>query len=171
MHFGELRGILAISCLGVFIMNVKVDITGIDKVIDRLNKLSPSIKSNLRVTQKVISKKIINDAKNIIRRELNDKHQHISTSMFSEVSSDGMVSTIYIDKDNKPAIYQHEGTKDHMVEPKGKKALYWIDGKKWFSKGHMVSGVKKIKFLYRSYTKNKRYIIEKLEQAVKEALR
>ena len=38
------------------------------------------------------------------------------------------------------AAYQNYGTKSHMIRPKSAKALHW-DGK-YFSKGHMVSGIK-----------------------------
>ena len=38
------------------------------------------------------------------------------------------------------AAYQNYGTKSHMIRPKSKLALHW-DGK-YFSKGHMVSGIK-----------------------------
>ena len=37
------------------------------------------------------------------------------------------------------AAYQNYGTRPHMIRPKNKKALHW-DGK-YFSKGHMVSGI------------------------------
>lgn len=38
------------------------------------------------------------------------------------------------------AAYQNYGTRSHMIRPKNKKALHW-DGK-YFSKGHMVSGIR-----------------------------
>ena len=38
------------------------------------------------------------------------------------------------------AAYQNYGTRPHMIRPKSAKALHW-DGK-YFSKGHMVSGIR-----------------------------
>lgn len=49
----------------------------------------------------------------------------------------------------KHAIYLHEGTKSHWIEPKDADALAWIgdDGKFCFSQGHKVKGIKGHKFL------------------------
>ena len=46
------------------------------------------------------------------------------------------------------AIYQDQGTKAHMIKPVNAKALHW-DG--YFSKGHMVSGIKGKHFVERSF--------------------
>ena len=46
------------------------------------------------------------------------------------------------------AIYQDQGTRDHMIRPVNKKALHW-DG--FFSKGHMVSGIKGKHFVEQSF--------------------
>lgn len=56
---------------------------------------------------------------------------------------------IKIDPKCKHAIYLHEGTKAHWIEPVEANALAWIgaDGKFKFSQGHIVSGIKGHKFL------------------------
>ena len=46
------------------------------------------------------------------------------------------------------AVYQDQGTRDHMIKPVNKKALHW-DG--YFSKGHMVSGIKGKHFVEQSF--------------------
>ena len=46
------------------------------------------------------------------------------------------------------ALYQDQGTRDHMIKPVNRKALHW-DG--YFSKGHMVSGIKGKHFVDRSF--------------------
>ena len=46
------------------------------------------------------------------------------------------------------AVYQDQGTRDHMIRPVNKKALHW-DG--YFSKGHMVSGIKGKHFVEQSF--------------------
>ena len=46
------------------------------------------------------------------------------------------------------ALYQDQGPRDHMIKPVNRKALHW-DG--YFSKGHMVSGIKGKHFVDRSF--------------------
>ena len=52
----------------------------------------------------------------------------------------------YFGQDGEPLGFWFEhGTKDHWIEPKGNdpSVLHWVDGgKHFFSKGHMVSGIK-----------------------------
>lgn len=47
------------------------------------------------------------------------------------------------------AVYQDQGTKAHMIKPVKAKALHW--GGKYFSKGHMVSGIKGKHFVDKSF--------------------
>ena len=47
------------------------------------------------------------------------------------------------------AVYQDQGTKAHMIKPVNRKALHW--GGKYFSKGHMVSGIKGKHFVDKSF--------------------
>ena len=46
------------------------------------------------------------------------------------------------------AVYQDQGTRDHKIRPVNKKALHW-DG--YFSKGHMVSGIRGKHFVEQSF--------------------
>jgi hypothetical protein len=149
-------------------MKINVDVTGGKEVADWISRLPDKLDSSLRVSHKIVSKKVIKDAEQIAHKEINDKHQHISGSMFTSVSDNGLTSEIYIDKNNKPAIYMHEGTKDHFVEPKNKKALYWVaSGGKRFSKGHKVKGIKRHRFLYRAFNQNRQYIIDTFTDVIK----
>jgi hypothetical protein len=51
------------------------------------------------------------------------------------------------DKANRIASYQHYGTRRHWIEPVNRQALSWVEGsKRYFSKGHYVSGIKRTKF-------------------------
>lgn len=65
------------------------------------------------------------------------------------------------------AIYQDQGTRDHMIYPVNKKALHW-DGK-YFSKGHMVSGIKGKHFVDKSFEQLQPlipgYFLKALEEA------
>ena len=57
-------------------------------------------------------------------------------------------SEITIQSPAKYAAFQNYGTRPHMIRPTSKKALHW-DGK-FFSKGHMVSGIKGKHFVEKS---------------------
>ena len=149
-------------------MRIDVNVTGGKEVADWISRLPAQINDRLTMSHKIIAKKVIKDAEQIVNKEINDKHQHISGSMFTKVYDGGLTSEIYIDQNNKPAIYIHDGTKEHMVKPKGKKALYWVEGGgKMFSKGHMVKGIKKHQFLYRAFNKDRQYIIDAFKSVIK----
>ena len=69
------------------------------------------------------------------------------------------------------AIFIHEGTKDHWVEPDKKKALHWVDGgESHFSKGHNVSGLEPDPFIYRAKEKNGPRIKDLVEKNVEDAI-
>jgi hypothetical protein len=149
-------------------MKINVDVTGGKEVADWISRLPDKLDSSLRVSHKIVSKKVIKDAEQIVHKEINDKHQHISGSMFTKVYNNGLTSEIYIDEKNKPAIYVHEGTSDHTINPKNKKALYWLEnGSKRFSKGHKVKGIKRHRFLYRAFYQNRQYIIDTFTEVIK----
>lgn len=69
-------------------------------------------------------------------------------SVFASKVTDKKIE-IKINPKCKHAIYLHEGTKAHWIEPVEANALAWIgtDGKFKFSQGHIVSGIKGHKFL------------------------
>ena len=46
------------------------------------------------------------------------------------------------------AIYQDQGTRDHMIKPVNAKALHWDS---YFSKGHMVRGIQGKHFVEKSF--------------------
>lgn len=49
------------------------------------------------------------------------------------------------------ALAREKGTKDHKIVPTTKQALSWIvAGARFFSKGHMVSGLKSLKIIERT---------------------
>ena len=49
------------------------------------------------------------------------------------------------------ALAREKGTKDHMIRPRTKQALHWIQqGVKMFSKGHMVSGMKSLRIIQKT---------------------
>ena len=65
------------------------------------------------------------------------------------------------------AIYQDQGTNDHMIYPNKAKALHW--GDKYFSKGHMVSGIKAKHFVDRSFEQLQPLVVGNFLKALEEA--
>jgi len=74
------------------------------------------------------------------------------------------------------AVAREYGTEDHMIRPKGKTnggadALSWIqDGKRRFSKGHMVSGLPRLNIIRQTIEKTEFDIHEKLWEEYKKWL-
>ena len=67
------------------------------------------------------------------------------------------------------AKFQNYGTKPHMIKPKNKKALHW-DGK-YYSKGHMVKGIKGKHFVENSISEVKPRIEDHFKVAISEVLK
>lgn len=65
------------------------------------------------------------------------------------------------------AIYQDQGTSAHMIYPNKAKALHW--GDKYFSKGHMVSGIKAKHFVDRSFEQLQPLVVGNFLKALEEA--
>lgn len=145
-------------------MNVSINITGTEDIVSHIDDIINAIPKRLEEVQKRIASKVISDANDIINSNINDSHGNISKSMKVK-TGDELV--IYIDPKNKPAIYQHEGTKSHFVEPINKKALHWDDK---FSKGHKVRGIKPVKFLEKAFMNNKTYIINEIREAIEDSI-
>jgi hypothetical protein len=67
--------------------------------------------------------------------------------------------------------YLHDGTDDHWVEPKDKKALHWVSGgQSMFSKGHMVSGIEEYKYIHIAADRVKDKIVACVEDHIRLAL-
>lgn len=71
----------------------------------------------------------------------------------------------YSDSGFDVAIARERGTKDHMIKPKLKLLLSWISqGKRMFSKGHMVSGIKSLFIIKNTISANTPIVQEMLQQ-------
>jgi hypothetical protein len=67
--------------------------------------------------------------------------------------------------------FVHNGTEQHWVGPKNGKALSWFQGgKRVFSKGHLVAGIKADPFLYIAARRSRKEIINILDRSCKRAL-
>jgi len=95
----------------------------------------------------------------------------LDRSISHEVSKTGIRGTVFLDTGTAPyALYQHEGTGMYgarrapfFIAPVRKKALYW--GKRIWSKGHYVSGIKPDRFLYKAFKHQKQAIVKGLNKA------
>ena len=88
-------------------------------------------------------------------------------------SKDQNVITVGIDEDVAPyAVYLHEGTSDHWIEPVNAESLAWQEGGQWrFSKGHMVSGIKGYPFLTKAAEAKESEIGQLCEEAIEKAVK
>ena len=67
------------------------------------------------------------------------------------------------------AVCLHEGTKDHTILPKKKKALRWSDGEQdgeqfVFAKRSQVSGIEKDPFIYNALEKERPAIVSRFKK-------
>lgn len=128
-------------------ISVEMNTGSIDRLIGKIKLDIPLTKIS-----KAIQEDIIDDTKKrgwrriggTIKRRVIDKNTH-------EVFIGGK------EKDAKISIYLNRGTKAHWIRPVKKLALSWVNGgTRYFSKGHIVSGIKATNFfkVYNS-TQNK----------------
>jgi len=67
------------------------------------------------------------------------------------------------------AIAREYGTKDHWIRPRIKDALSWIkEGKRLFSKGHIVSGIKSLLIIKNTVKEQIPEVQNKIKQDVEE---
>ena len=86
-------------------------------------------------------------------------------SIKADISKD-FETTVYTDVDY--AGFLEHGTSPHFIKPVTKKALAWKGGGQWFfSKGHMVSGIKPRRHFERVSLQMKPQILEYIEAKVK----
>jgi len=63
------------------------------------------------------------------------------------------------------AIAREYGTKTHFIKPQVKLALSWIgNGKRLFSKGHWVSGIKSLRIIHNTVESNKEQFIQEFNE-------
>jgi len=67
------------------------------------------------------------------------------------------------------AIAREYGTKDHWIRPRLKQALSWIkEGKRLFSKGHIVSGIKSLLIIKNTVKEQMPEVQNRINQDVEE---
>jgi hypothetical protein len=93
----------------------------------------------------------------------------LERSIQEDVEGSGLSGKVWLEESVAPyGKFVHDGTKEHQVAPKSRKALYFVSGgQKWFSKGHMVQGIKKDQFLFKAFDRQKPYFLARIRDAVK----
>jgi hypothetical protein len=92
----------------------------------------------------------------------------LERSIQEDVEGSGLSGKVWLEESVAPyGKYQHDGTQEHFVKPINRKALYFVkSGQKFFSKGHMVSGIKKDEFLYKAFARQKPFFLARINGAV-----
>lgn len=86
-----------------------------------------------------------------IREYARDHHRFVTRSGMTEKSimseTNENQGTVYLG--SSTAVFQHEGTKAHLIVPRSKKALRWVNGNEFiFAKKVRHPGIKADPFLY-----------------------
>lgn len=108
-----------------------------------------------------------------IREEARDNHKFITRSGMTEKSIMSKVQdnegTVYLASD--VAVFQHEGTKAHLIVPRFKKVLRFAVNKKFvFTKRVQHPGIKADPFLYNAADKMLPTITSRFETALNNLL-
>lgn len=104
-----------------------------------------------------------------IQEEARDNHKFITRSGMTEKSIMSKVldnkGTVYLASD--VAVFQHEGTKAHLIAPRFKKVLRFTANKKFiFTKRVQHPGIKADPFLYKAADKMLPVITSRFEKAL-----
>lgn len=108
-----------------------------------------------------------------IQEEARDNHRFVTRSGMTEKSIMSKVQdnkgTVYLASD--VAVFQHEGTKAHMIIPRFKKVLRFVVNKKFvFTKRVQHPGIKADPFLYKAAAKMEPVIVSRFESALDKLL-
>jgi hypothetical protein len=148
-------------------LTLSIDATKMFAAFDKIpliaaRELRMELKEGLRVVQR-------DAATNHVFKSGSGHSGNLERSIKVAVSGSGLEGSVYLD-DNIASYgkYQHEGTRDHVVSPSARKALYWVQGgNKRFSAGHKVRGIKKDQFLYSAFDRQKPFLVARMKAAVK----
>lgn len=133
-------------------IDLKIDTKQIDDFAKRLQNKADSMTKEINATLNNWGSDVI------VYARQNHRFKSHSPAMLEKSVSKRMATSgtpkIFLYLDSKVAMYGkfiHDGTKDHIVKPKAKKALRYPNGGQFgFSKGHKVSGIKADNFLERA---------------------
>lgn len=119
--------------------NITIKVTGVKEAINRLNKAKKNVKEEMSMS--VYRAALYLQGK--VREDIQGKTgtRSVDTGHFAKMTYAKKTGTFeaVVGNDLPYAKYLEYGTSSHFVAPKNAKALHW-DG--FFSKGHMVGGIK-----------------------------
>lgn len=113
---------------------------GRKKAYKVFDKIAMTPDDEMYITKKAF--KGVQEARNDIKKNhfWKDRTGKLTRTHYAKIRK---TWTIEIGAKAKHAKYLFYGTKAHMIRPKKKKALAWkVGGTTFFSKGHMVKGIK-----------------------------
>lgn len=139
-------------------MNLKIEVKNLKNLHSAFRTAPGVVKRNMRLALRVVLRNIQRRArqKHNFQSRSGNLERSISTEVVSQWPPKGRV---FLD----PAVtmtasgvaygaFQHNGTADHEVLPRNRKALRWVSpgGGFAFSKGHQVSGIHADPFIYKA---------------------
>lgn len=137
-------------------VQVKMDIPKLKSTINVLSEIG-----NVLISPEIVSammtwaKMVCDMAKRLVPVKTGALRDDINYFLFRRTMSIVQTKITTKPKDGKGkdhAFFLEFGTQPHWVAPKTKAALSWSEGgKRYFSKGHMVSGIRATRFMMRSY--------------------
>lgn len=118
-------------------MTISVRITGLDGIAVELGRLGPDLAQRV-----ILDMSQIAYLSTVAGADRHHKTGALRQSAFNDPITNGRA--VGHDLNRAPhALFILFGTKDHRVQPREKKALRWASGGKFFfSKGHMVKGIR-----------------------------
>jgi len=138
-------------------MNIKVEVKNLEKLTAAFQRAPDAVKNQMRLALRVSLRNIQRRARSEhrFRTRTGNLERSIDTQVLTDWPPSGRVlidPAITKTADGRSyGVMQHNGTPDHRVKPKHKKALRWpVSGGFAFSRGHTVRGIKADPFLYKA---------------------
>lgn len=150
-------------------MDIRLDTTGATDLLSALARLP-------RETEEEVHGAVV-DGAGMVQAEARAKHRFVSKTGNAERNiptrfPDRMTGEVYLDTGNAPELrFIHEGTKPHLILPKGKKRLRWATpGGGWaFARRVHHPGTKPDPFLYEAAATKRSAVVERFGRAVQAA--
>lgn len=146
-----------------------VDISELEELVNKLTDkkaLSRAVENSLFNASSYISEEST--------KEPNHRYKTRTGRLGNSITVNvkGLSSEILIDLKRAPyGLFVYEGTKDHPISPKNKKALSWaIGGQRFFSKGHDVKGWKADPFILNTFNKKRSVFTKIMEKDLAEQI-
>lgn len=138
-------------------MELKIEIRRLNELVRAFDKAPAKVKVELRRAIKEALVKIQKRARkeHRFRTRSGNLERSIEDEMISDWPPTGRVWLNPVASKTASGqsygVFQHEGTREHFVRPRTRKALRWVNGGRiFFSKGHRVRGIQTDQFIYKA---------------------